>query len=161
MSSKWRFTQCCINMTFTLSSHAKTFCTTTIDYILFSAVVESAQLVLKLDTAHFIHVIWMSDRWPPCVRPWRSCLSTAQLYERCIELMFTLGKRVFYETCLVQPSFRYKVYMTFLYTAFTLHSHTNYNIIQNDILYIMWTRGMSGCNPFTLFRGYLYFKLLQ
>ena len=22
---------------------------------------------LKLDIAHFVHVIWMSDRWPPCI----------------------------------------------------------------------------------------------
>ena len=33
------------------------------------AEVESAQLVFKLDIAHFLPVIWMSDRWPPCVLP--------------------------------------------------------------------------------------------
>ena len=57
--TKQCFVRHCINTTFTLSFRAKTFCTTTI-YILFSPEVKSVQLVLKLDTAHFVHMIWMT-----------------------------------------------------------------------------------------------------
>ena len=47
--------------------------TTTI-YILFCPEVESAQLTIKLDIAHFVHMIYkMSDRWPLCVLPRWSC----------------------------------------------------------------------------------------
>ena len=67
----------------------KPFRTTTI-YILFRAEIDCA-ISVKLDIAHFVHVIWMSDRWPPCILP-DGLPNPAQLYKRRIELIFTLGK---------------------------------------------------------------------
>ena len=66
--TKWRFVRCCNNTTFTLLFRVKTYCMKTI-YILFNPEVEYAQLMLKLDIALFVHVIWMSYRWPPCIFP--------------------------------------------------------------------------------------------
>ena len=65
----YKFVWHCINMNFAQKRFVRqpfTFCS-------IRRLNESAQLVLKLDSAHFIHVIWMSDRWPPCILSRWSC----------------------------------------------------------------------------------------
>ena len=75
--------------------------------------------LLKLDIAHLVHVIWVSDKWRSCILPrWSSYISTAQLYERCINIHTgekgSRTRRLSFEM-LVHPSFQY----TFLYMTFT------------------------------------------
>ena len=129
------FLRYCINTTFTISLCAKTFCTTTI-YIMFSAEVEFGQLVLNLDIAHFVLVIWMSDRWPPRVLPRWSCYtppSYTNLYRVDVHIHGSRKRRLAFES-MVQPSFRYT---TFLCTwRFSLrHSHYNFLVHSCTISY--------------------------
>ena len=117
-----------VNTTFT-SFCAKTFHTTTI-YISFSAEVESAQLVLKLDIAHFVHMIWMSDRPVASMRSAPMVLlSPAQLYEPCnyTELTFTLR-----EKGLVRDDSCSKRWFNHCFTIGLQHFCTHYFCIQRS-----------------------------
>ena len=61
-----------------------------------------AQLVLKLDIARFDHVIWMSDRWPPCILPRWTCYAPPSYMNLVSIWRSHWGKRVLYETTLVR-----------------------------------------------------------
>ena len=120
---------CCCIMTFTWVFCAKMFCMTTFTFCSVRRL-NVRSLVLKLDIAHFVQVIWMSDRWAfevssihctfcPMVLLSPAQLNSTNLYE--FERIYVhIGEKgsLVLETTLVrndvQPSFHYT------FTTFTL-----------------------------------------
>ena len=89
---------------------------------------------LKLDIANFVHVIWRSDTWLPCILPRWSCYKALPSYTNLLSSS-QIGENgshtrwLSFET-IVEPSFRYMMFCMCYFCIQHSHYFLSYSLAQ-------------------------------